>query len=78
MNRIGVGSTRSEVEADFMRRRENSRWSDFITTYVYRQLQSPWNLPDAEFGYVSMRFWTAVEFKFENDRVIKMRIGFYL
>ena|GEM_PF-1496067 len=77
MSRVGVGSERSEVEADFERRRENSRWRDTVSRYTYREMQSPHNGMDGMgFGYYCLRLWVSVEFEFENGIVTKMRIGF--
>lgn len=73
--RIGVGSTREEVEYDFERRHENSiRWAD--GSFGYRKYYKPRSLPNAELGFISTQLWTYVEFEFdENDIVIRIRIG---
>ena len=73
--RIGIGSTREEVEADFERRRENAaRWVDRISVHV--KFDEPHSLPNAGFGYATSDLWNFVEFEFdENDIVTRIRIG---
>ena len=77
-NRIGVGSTKEAVEANFEHRRHNaSVWSEFPQN-IYRVIEEEHKrLPNAGFGFVSSSSgWRYVEFEFdENDVVIKMSIG---
>ena len=74
-NRVGVGSTRSEVEAELERRREITSWLDGVPRFSSFQPQGSRSLPNADFGFVSTQTWLYVEFVFENDIVTKMRIG---
>jgi len=73
--RIGVGSTREEVEYDFERKCANAiRWAD--RPVGYRKYYEPRSLTNAELGFTSTHFWTFAEFEFdENDIVTRIRIG---
>ena len=75
-HKIGIGSTREEVKADFSRRQANSFWMD--RPIAYHEFFEPWSLPSAGFGFASSHLWTFVEFEFDqNDVVTRMRIGVY-
>jgi len=73
-NRIGVGSTRAEVNADYRQRRANPfpdcACSRFSGRAGYHSLEN------AEFRYY--QYFTRVEFEFgEDNRVARMRISRY-
>jgi len=73
-NRIGVGSTRAEVEADYWQRRANP-FQDCSCSRI-RRWSEPSSLENAGFWY--SQHFTVVEFEFdENNIVIRMRISSY-
>jgi len=78
-NRIGVGSTREEVEADFINRKQNAfNWGEFPQNMYSETSEQGLRLPNADFGFSSRwgGLWMFAEFEFDdNDIVVKMRVG---
>jgi len=80
-NRIGIGSTRDEVEASYWRRRNAAHmWGEFPQNMYRATSEEDLRLSKEGFGFRSRNNgdWMFAEFMFdENDIVVKMRVGFW-
>ena len=75
-HRIGVGSTRRQVEADFRLRARANFIADCSCSRIRTAHMASMSLPNAGFRYY--QFFREVSFEFdENNRVIRMRISMY-